>query len=390
MTAETSTSEAKAQPRRGRAAAAAASREGGGLALNVEQQLFAKALSAVTTALPRKNEIPILDTVLIEAGEASLTLTVTNLVQEASIQMPAGVRAPGRICTDARMLAGISARMKGELTVHLEGRELKIVSGRAQTGLPTLPAEDFPVFGETDGVDFEIASRALAAALGSVHHAMSSDQILYYLNGSYVEREDSSLVFTSTDGYRLATIAVTAGADADFDGAIIPRAAISDLIKLCERVDGAVTLTIGDRALEAAGAGECYRTKLIDGTFPDWRRVYPKTPGTRIVLPRKELIEAVAVAVSASREKSSSVRIECVEGRLTAATRAADGLWAKGIVEATDIPPCEPFSLNGEYLLQALEKLSHDKVKLVVIDPASPIRVETGDALRQVIMPLRV
>lgn len=143
--------------------------------------------------------------------------------------------------------------------------------------------------------------------------------------------------------------------------------------------------------VEVSGQGECYRTKLIDGTYPDWRRVVPKDGGAiRIPLPRKELMEALAVAMSASNEKSHAIRLNAEEGKMVLTVRATEGAWAEGVVEHSDIPPAPEFGLNGKFLMQALQVLSTDEVILSVSDAASPVRVDAEGDLVQVIMPLRV
>lgn len=390
MASKDDTSKTQAQTRRGAATATAASNSANGLIVTVEQDVLSKALSAVVGTVAKRVTIPILEMVLLEVGEASLTLTSTNLDQEASVQLGCTVDASGKICVEARALAGIVARMKGELLLQQDGQTLSVSAARSRASLPTLPASDFQTFERVEGVDFELASGSLAAGIGAVLHCVSTEEQRYYLNGVYIERSDGDLIFTSTDGYRLATIKVTAGMDADIEGAIIPRAALSDVMKLCERAAGPVSVTLSERMLAVAAKGECYRTKLVDGQFPDWRRVYPTGAGTRIALPRKELIEALGVALAASREKSSGVKITATEGRLSIVARSDGALWAEGIVEWPDIPPCVPFGLNGKYLMQALDKIAADEVELVVTDDTGPIRVETGDQLRQVIMPLRV
>ncbi len=363
---------------------------GDGLIVTIDQKLLSGALAAVGGAVAKKTTLPILDTVLLETGQASLTLTTTNLDQEASVQAQAVVDGRGSLCVEAKLLSGIVARLKGELLLEHRGAELMVVGGRGQASLPVLPPEDFTKFGAVEGTELQLAPGALAGGIGAVLHAVSTEETRYYLNGIYVEQDGEELIFTSTDGHRLATIQVTAGLDEGFDPVILPRFALSDIMKLCDRARDEVVVRISDHAFEVAAQGECYRTKLIDGQFPDWRKVYPDEAGIRIALPRKELIEALAVAVAASREKTSAVRFSATEGRLTMVAKGNEGAWAEGVVEATDIPPCEPFGLNGKLLLQALEKSMADQVEMIVIDEKKAVRIEAGETLRQLVMPLRV
>ena len=365
---------------------------GASLIATVDAAAFAKRLGFVQGALPRRNTIPILDCVLLEADDGLVRLSVTNLDQQSEVTVESDTRLPGAVCVDARRLLTVCARMTGELLITQEGNTLKLSAGRARAELPTLPAGDFASMRAPENADpIEISSGALSAGIGSVLHAVSKEETRYYLCGVYMQADNGALVCTATDGHRLATIRVTAGLPAGlaFEPAIVPTVMLRDILKFCERIGGPVVMTISDDRLQVAGNGECHITKLIDGNFPDYERVIPKGPGTRISLPRAELKAAVAMAITGTDEKSSAVKFECTEGVMTCRSRQ-DVQWAEGSVEATDIPPCVPFGLNGNFVLQALDAISADLVELIVTDSVGPVRVETGDSLRQVVMPLRV
>lgn len=363
-----------------------------GLAATVDAAEFARRLGFVTGAIARRNTIPILDCVLLEARAGTVSLTATNLDQQSSAELAADVPQPGAVCIDAGRLATIVSRMTGALTITLEDATLKLMAGRARAEMPTLPASDFnSLSGIDDGQTFEIASGVLGAGFGSVMHATSTEEARYYLNGVFVQPVGGALVFTATDGHRLASLRVTAGLPAglDFDSFIVPRAVLRDYVKFCERADGPVQMTVSDRRLELCAHGERHITKLIDGTYPDYERVIPKAAGARIAVPKAELKAAVGVAMTGTEEKSRAVRFEAEEGRLVCRS-GRDADFAEAIVEGTDIEPCEVFGLNGKYVLEALEACGGEQIEIVVIDGATPIRFETGDALRQCIMTLRV
>jgi len=363
------------------------------LIATVDAEQFAKRLGFVQGALPRRNTVPILDCVLLTAGPGLVRLAVTNLDQMSEVTLQSDTKAAGAICVDARRLLAVVSRFSGEMLIAQEGTSLKLTGGRARAELPVLPAGDFAGMRgpEEDGETFEIASGALASGFASVMHACSKEETRYYLNGVYMQPDGGDLKFTATDGTRLASLKVTSGLPGGtaFAPCIVPDAMLRDFVKFCERADGPVAMTVSDDRLQLSAAGETHITKLIDGTFPDYERVIPKGPGTRINVAIADLKRAVAVAMTGSTEKSMAVRFEAEEGRLTCRSRE-EGQWAEGIVEGTDIPPCVAFGLNGKLPLQALEACRGETVELVVIDPASPVRFETGDELRQVVMPLRV
>ncbi|MBI1401439.1 DNA polymerase III subunit beta [Hyphomonas sp.] len=363
------------------------------LAATVEAGEFARRLGFVTGAIARRNTIPILGCVLLEAREGLIRLSATNLDQQSDAETAADVKIAGKVCIDAGRLSTIISRMSGELLITLDDRVLKLSAGRARAEMPTLPAEDFQgLRGPEDGDTIEIASGALAAGLASVMHCASTEDTRYYLNGVYVQPDGGALIFTATDGHRLASLRVTAGLPdgLGFDPFILPRAVLRDYCKFCERVDGPLAMTVADNRLQLSAHGETHITKLIDGTFPDYERVFPKAPGASLTLPVADLKAAVAVAMTGTEEKSRAVRFDAEEGRLVCRSgREAD--FAEAFIEGVDIAPVDPFGLNGKYVLDALEACGGAaEVELIVIDPASPVRILAGDQLRQCVMPLRV
>lgn len=369
-----------------------AAKTGPGLLATVDAADFAKRLGFVTGALPRRNNIPILDCVRVCAANGEVTLAVTNLDQQSETAVPAEVKGEGAFCVAAARLSETVSRFKGELLLDMTGGSLKLAAGRCRADLPVLPAEDFnDLRGPEGGNSFEVASGVLLSGFGSVMHCASKEEARYYLRGVYVEPRMGSMIFTATDGHRLATLKVTSGISDDvrFEPMIVPREPLRDYMKFLERADGPVLVTIDDNRLQMSAVGETHITKLIDGQFPDYERVIPKGPFTRIALPVADLRAAVVAAMTAALGKSRAVRFEPHEGRLVCSSRT-DDQYCEAEVEALDIEPGEPFGLNGAYVTDALDILRAADVELNLSGPNSQILISTGDELRQVIMQLRV
>lgn len=367
-------------------------KKGDGLLATVDAADLAKRLGYVTGALPRRNTIPILDCVRLTASGGGLRLAVTNLDQQSESHLAADVQGEGALCVDARRLAETVARLRGELLLDATSGALKLSAGRCRAEIPILPAEDFnDLRGPEDGNSFEISSGVLLAGFASVMHCASKEEQRYYLNGVYVEPGAGFMRFTATDGHRLASLKVTSGVPdgAMFEPVIVPRAVLRDYIKFLERADGVVIMTIDDNRLQLSSGGETHITKLVDGTFPDYERVIPKGPFTRIAVPVADLKTAVSAAMTASQEKSRAVKFEASEGVLTCSSRS-DAQFCEASVEAVDVPPAPPFGLNAGYVLEALDVLRAEQVELCLSDGNSPVVFSTGDELRQVVMPLRV
>lgn len=367
-------------------------KQGPGLLATVDAGELTKRLGYVMGALARRNTIPILDCVRLTGRDGRLALAVTNLDQQSETELPADLRGEGALCIDVKRLSETAGRLKGELLLDATSGPLKLSAGRCRAEIPVLPAEDFnDLRGPEDGHSFEISSGVLLAGFASVQHCASKEEARYYLNGVYVEPGAGFMRFTATDGHRLASLKVTSGVPdgAVFEPVIVPRAVLRDYIKFLERADGPMVMTVDDNRMQLSAGGETHITKLIDGNFPDYERVFPKGPFTRIAVPVSDLKSAIGVALTASQDKSRAVRFDPQEGVLTCSSRT-DGQYSEAAVEAVDVEPGEAFGLNGGYVLEALDALRAEEVELCLSGSGSPVVFATGDELRQVVMPLRV
>lgn len=367
-------------------------KKGDGLLATVDAGELAKRLGYVNGSLPRRNLIPILDCVRLRASDGELALAVTNIDQQSEAALAADVQGAGAICVDARRLTETVARFRGELLMDATGGELKLAAGRCRAELPILPAADFnDLRGPEDARSFEIASGVLLSGFGSVLHCVSKEETRYYLNGVYVCPGLGVMTFVATDGHRLATLEVTSGVPdaAMFDPIIVPRGPLRDYMKFLERADGPVCVTVDSNRLQLSAVGETHITKLVDGNYPDWKRVIPRGPFTRLSVPVADMKTAVSAAMTAALAKSRAVRFDLEEGRLVCSSRT-ESQFCEAAVEAVDIEPGAPFGLNGGYLLEALDILRSETVELDYTNPSTPVLISTGDQLRQVIVPLRV
>lgn len=370
-----------------------------GLTFTADAAELQKVLSRVQAGIVRKAQIPILLNVLIEADpDLGVSFYTTNLDQQAETGLGADVAdvtAGGATTVDAAMLHNLVGKMKGEVTLSMTGEHrLGIFCGKAKAELPTLPAADFTKLGSIDdAVSFEIAGGMLASGLNSVSHAVSSEETRYYLNGVLMEHRGGQLLFTATDGHRLAHIAVTASGHelAPFEPVIVPRWALAPLVKLAGLGTDPVVLSIGQSMMQLTAGRDAFRVKLVDGTFPDYGRVIPKPPFkfTQTV-PVAEAREAVNLAIAATTEKSNAVKLTGADGKLTAHVQQ-DGKWVEAFMEHPDIVDAAPIGVNGKYLVAALDRVSSSEISLNYSDGQSPMLLQReGDALVQVIMPLRV
>ena len=358
---------------------------------------LAKALGAIVGNVAKgKDALAVLQCVHLEVIEGGqLIASCSNMDQQSSARLAAAGAVPGVICVDAAKLAGFAGRLKGDVLLELDGTRLLVKCGRAHTRLATIPPDGFIFFGEASLVSAgRIRADLLSEAVQAVNHAVSNEQARHYLRGIFIESREDGADFTATDGHRLATFA--AEVDLKAPAVIVPREAIRDVVKACEMApDTELELHICPSLMKLSAPQFTYVTRLIDGQFPDWRRVLPRAEASAYFVKPGELTKAVQlVSASSDSDKTPIVRLEFSPAGVRVSL-AETGSEAETFVDAEDGGASDKAEastvLNSRYLTDALGRSPSEGVWLHVPgDEATPIRFASeAPPLVQVIMPAR-
>ncbi|BEV02218.1 DNA polymerase III subunit beta [Novosphingobium olei] len=389
------------------------------------------AVKDVAAAVQAKTTIPILSNVLISAGDGLLTLTGTDLDVQAVRECATDDRdgpgskewlesiRPFAVCLPAKALLALLGELDGDAMVTIAAEDdatasapgrVTISAGRARFRLHSAATADFPRLTPSDWEhSFEIKASVLADAFARVGHAISTEETRYYLNGVFVHPVDSDLRLATTDGKRLARLALDAPVGAaTWPAMIVGRVSVGVLDKLlgaAEKADEGAMVEIETNPtgsmlslrMPAADGGSIELTaKAIDGTYPDYQRVIPSSSPRELRVNRHTLAE-VAKRVGALADAKSRVlkfEIEPDLIRVTASTL--------DIGEASEELPCSydgdavTLGLDGKYLREALGAIGADDVVMRFDDAAGPVRLEASSSaqdaprLTQVVMPVHV
>ena len=255
--------------------------------LVIERSELLRALAHVTSVVERRTTIPILSNVLLKASGQALELKATDLEREVVDQAAADVSQPGAVTVPAHILHDIVRKLPDGAEVEIkrdaEKERLTLSSGQSRFALQTLAPEDFPDLAAGEfSHSFEIAASDLRRLIDKTRFAISTEETRYYLNGIYLHTaargKQPTLRAVATDGHRLAQAELISPKGSDgMPGIILPRKTVHELHRLME--DSAETVQVGVSSSKARFAiGTITLTsKLIDGTFPDYGRVIPKS-----------------------------------------------------------------------------------------------------------------
>ncbi len=370
--------------------------------VTIERSALSKALGHVQSVVERRNTIPILSNVLLQADGGALTLTATDLDIEVSEDAPADVAGGGATTVSALTLFEIVKRLPDGAQVRLElsnsDERLQISAGRSQFSLAVLPDDDFPSLTTEDlDVRFVMPTDDLKRLLHKTRFAMSQEETRYYLNGVYFHAEpdgDAPLLrAAATDGHRLARLdaPLPDGAGA-MPGVIVPRKAIAELSRLLEDAEDNVEIAVSTSKIRFGFGPGRLTSKLIDGSFPDYERVIPKGNANILRVDTKDFAQAVdrVATVSADRTRSIKLGLEADNLRLAVNNPEAGSALEELAVDYGG--DSIEIGFNARYLLDVAQQIDGDTATLRLADPSSPTVIvdEEDERALYVLMPLRV
>jgi DNA polymerase III subunit beta len=370
--------------------------------LTIERGALLKSLAHVQSVVERRNTIPILSNVLLEASDGTLSLTATDMDLTIVERVSAAVAGRGATTVAAHTFFDIVRKLPEGAQVQIDGgsdgAQTTIKAGRSRFVLATLPKEDFPTLGAGDLPHrFEVPAKDLRNLIDRTRFAISTEETRYYLNGIYVHATASGdirvLRAVATDGHRLARfeMPLPAGA-AEMPGVIVPRKAVGELRKLLDESDDRVEVALSDAKIRFAFAEVVLTSKLIDGTFPDYQRVIPTGNDKVMEVPRREFAEAVDRVSTISSEKSRAVKLSLKNGTLTLSATSPEAGSASEELEVKYGGGDLEIGFNSRYLLDIAQQIEGEGAQFALADAASPTLVrDVADASAlYVLMPMRV
>lgn len=370
--------------------------------VTLERAALLKSLSHVHRVVERRNTIPILSNVLLQANGTSLLLKATDLDLEITESVAADIGQAGATTLPAHTLYDIVRKLPDGAQVSLEASgdtgQLLLRSGRSRFTLQSLPDTDFPDMATGDlSHKFTLPAGELKKLIDKTQFAISTEETRYYLNGIFVHTIDvdghTMLRAVATDGHRLARVEIPSPAGAaGMPGVIVPRKAVAEVQKLIEDASADVTIEMSSTKARFTFGDVVLTSKLIDGTFPDYARVIPSGNDKRLIVEREPFARAVDRVSTISSERGRAVKLSLADGKLTLSVTNPDSGSATEELEVDyDSGPLD-IGFNAKYLLDITSQLDSDTALFKLADSGSPTVVQDrdGSAALYVLMPMRV
>lgn len=365
--------------------------------IEIESGKLAKALSVVSRiATGGKATLPILSNVLIRVDGGKVSLTTTNLDMAVVDFLPVSASKDGVITVPAKLLAEFVANLpKGEtVKITTEGTKVTTKAGRYSSTLNGVAADDFPELPEIDEVKmvkFKMGVDEFKAGVTQVVVASSNDMTRPALTGVYFNTDGGALYIAATDGYRLAEKLFIEKVESEVR-AIVPTSSLSEVMRsLSEEVEE-IEILFDETQVRFRFAEIEITSKLIDGSFPDYRQLIPKANEAEVTLEKAELLRVTKLAALFAREVGGSIVLEAKTATGTFSVASVANEFGENTSEMeAEILKDERVTLNSRFLIDALNAVDEEKVVLGFTGKLNPILVknEKSEKYTHIIMPLK-
>jgi DNA polymerase-3 subunit beta len=362
---------------------------------NINRDVLLPVLQTVSGVVDRRQTLPILSNLLFSFESGSMSVTATDMEVELIVKVDVDIDQTDELTVPARKLFDICRALpqESELQFEVKNDRVLIKSGRSRFTLATLPAAEYPVIDITENTtSFKIKQKELEQLLSNTQFAMAQQDVRYYLNGLLLEITSNKLRAVATDGHRLALDEAEISAEINEDiQIIVPRKGITELARLLQD-DSEIEIQVSANHIRIKNAGSCFTSKLIDGRFPDYKRVIPELSQTAVISDREELKSSLTRASILSNEKYRGVRIMLNSNSLRALAHNPEQEEAEEELEVQYEGEELEIGFNVSYLLDTLSIIKSEKVKLSVLDANSSCLILPEDETncQYVVMPMRL
>ena len=349
----------------------------------------------------KRNTMPILVNVLLEASGDRLTGFATDLEVSLTDQIPATLKSPGKVAVNAKSLFEIIKELP-DGKVELERKDnnwLKITQNRAVFNIVGISPDEYPVFPTFTSQEFvKIDSGVFAEMIEKTIFSVSTDETRYHLNGVFLEvraePQGPTYRMVATDGHRLSQVdrkidSPTKGAN---QGVIIPRKGLHEIRKLLEAVEDSVEIAIEGAQLVVRYNTTILMVRLIEGKYPNYQQLIPQNLREHFLVQREALLSSLKRVSLLSNSKSKGVTFALSNGKMEITSNNPELGDAKEEIEVEYKGKDMRIGFNARYFLDVLMSMHDDVVRIELNDQLSPaiIHPHADNSYTCVVMPMRI
>ena len=360
---------------------------------------FAVALSHVQSVVEKRNIVPILSNVLIEAYHDTIKVTATDMDIIVSEVVPATVRRGGAITVDAHMLYDIVRKLDDGSDIRIdfdqEKGKISILSKNCNFSLAVLSASEFPrLDDEHYEYNFSIQAHELQKLIDECKFSISAEETRYNLNGVYMHSNNGYLRMVSTDGHRLCcSDSISEFEIKELEGVIIPKKSIMEVGKIVDSLGGNINIGVSDNKIKFSNNNFILVSKLISAKFPDYQSLMPEDNKIVVEIPAKDFSRAVDRVSIITNEKFKGLKFEIEGNQFTISSKNDDGSFATEVITVQcNTSGRFEVGFNARYISDVMSVIRGEKIIFKFKDNFSPAVISdiSNDKFQYIIMPMRV
>jgi DNA polymerase III subunit beta len=340
------------------------------------QAKLADALRKTERVSGKNTTLPILSSVLLEVKGAQLFVRATNLELGVEISIPVKAEKEGKVAVSAQAVSSYVSSLRGKnVSLVTEEKTLTIISEKQKATFNTFDHTDFPTIPQVSGTSMLVNAEKLRAGIRSVVYSASISSIKPELSSVYISGNDNNeLVFVATDSFRLAEKKINEKSVKDFDPMLIPYKNVLEIERLLEGINNDVEIVFGDNQIACLYDSLYVTSRVVDGSFPDYKKIIPDTYTTKVVVLKSDLIDAFKVStIFSGKFNKVSLTVNPKENTLTIESRSSE--VGENRAEIDVKVEGEPLTVdfNYRYITDAFQAIESDSVELLFNGVSRPL-----------------
>ena len=367
----------------------------------VKRDILLKSLNFVQGVVEKKNTLPILSNVLLQLKNKKLSIVATDLdiifydeISEVKIINEGSTTTSAAILYD--ILRKISSN--SELSFELKSEnKLSLKSDNADFNLLCLPTDNFPTFAdEFEGQEINLNNNRFLKLLNKTKISISNDDTRHYLNGIFLHTTEAQgrnfLTGVATDSHRLSSSSLEVDKTSDFTSLILPRKTVFQLCSLLTESTSSLTMQTSDNKIKFTLGNMKLISKVIDGKFPDYKKVVPTTNDKTLVVSSKDFIDSIERVASVSLDRKEGVKLAINKDNVQLSVNSANSGEGNEKIKAQFTSENLQISFNSKYLIDIASEVEDKNLKLNLKDSVSPVLIEDVSDKNSyyVIMPMKI
>ena len=360
-----------------------------------------KCLSHIQGIVDKKNSLPILSNILIEAVDNNIHFSSTDMDVSIIEKISCNIIENGSTTVNSQLFYDIIRKIPDSSDIEIISNNNKILTIRSngsRFSLASLPKEDFPIIDTTnEGSSIKLNANVLFSLIEKTKFAISNEETRYFLNGLYFnisnKNNGTTVTLVGTDGHRLAKFSYNINQDFnELPGVIIPKKTIFELSKLLQEIDSEIEVNVSSNKIIFYINDLIFVSKLIDGSFPDYKRVIPSDNNNVLNINRQSLLSAVDRVSTVANEKAPVIKFKLLKDLINLNTVNSENSTATEDIKSNYEGDEFEIGFNSKYVMDIINNLEDDEIQITLKDKSSPIIAteKSNPNLIYVLMPMRV